>query len=126
MPHPELGLLRQAGILYGLSRTPDRVQRGVPLTGEHNDEVRAEADALDVARPTSPPAPAPTEPSKPPLDGVLVLDLGFAVAGPFATQLMADLGATVIKVNNWRDPWWHTSHIAYGANRGKRSIGIDR
>jgi crotonobetainyl-CoA:carnitine CoA-transferase CaiB-like acyl-CoA transferase len=31
----------------------------------------------------------------------------------------------VIKINNWRDPWWHASHIAYGANRGKRSIGID-
>jgi crotonobetainyl-CoA:carnitine CoA-transferase CaiB-like acyl-CoA transferase len=125
VPHPELGLLRQAGILYGLSRTPGRVQRGVPLTGEHNDEVRAEADALDVARPPSPPAASPAEPSKPPLDGVVVLDLGFAVAGPFATQLMADLGATVIKVNNWRDPWWHASHISYGANRGKQSIGID-
>ena len=38
---------------------------------------------------------------------------------------MADLGAKVIKVNNWRDPWWHANHIAYGANRGKRSVGID-
>jgi crotonobetainyl-CoA:carnitine CoA-transferase CaiB-like acyl-CoA transferase len=31
----------------------------------------------------------------------------------------------VIKVNARRDPWWHANHIAYGANRGKRSIGID-
>ena len=54
-----------------------------------------------------------------------MLDLGFAVAGPFGTQLLADLGANVIKVNTWRDPWWHANHIAYGANRGKRSIGID-
>ena len=54
-----------------------------------------------------------------------MLDLGFAVAGPFGTQLLADLGANVIKVNAWRDPWWHANHIAYGANRGKRSIGID-
>jgi len=56
---------------------------------------------------------------------VTVLDLGFAVAGPFGTQLLADLGADVIKVNAWRDPYWHANHIAYGANRGKRSIGID-
>ena len=54
-----------------------------------------------------------------------MLDLGFAVAGPFGTQVLADLGANVIKVNAWRDPWWHAQHIAYGANRGKRSIGID-
>ena len=54
-----------------------------------------------------------------------VLDLGFAVAGPFGTQVLADLGADVIKVNATRDPWWHATHIAYGANRGKRSICID-
>jgi len=56
---------------------------------------------------------------------VTVLDLGFAVAGPFGTQVLADLGADVIKVNATRDPWWHANHIAYGANRGKRSICID-
>ena len=39
--------------------------------------------------------------------------------------MLADLGATVIKGNATRDPWWHANHIAYGANRGKRSIGID-
>ena len=60
-----------------------------------------------------------------PLAGITVLDLGFAVAGPFGAQVLADLGADVIKVNTWRDPWWHASHIAYGANRNKRSIGID-
>jgi crotonobetainyl-CoA:carnitine CoA-transferase CaiB-like acyl-CoA transferase len=39
--------------------------------------------------------------------------------------VLADLGANVIKVNATRDPWWHATHIAYGANRGKRSICID-
>ena len=64
VPHPELGLLRQVGILYGLSRTPGRVQRGVPLIGENNDEIRAEADAGDLVRPTPPPAPTCTESSQ--------------------------------------------------------------
>jgi crotonobetainyl-CoA:carnitine CoA-transferase CaiB-like acyl-CoA transferase len=72
--------------------------------------------------PSPPPAPAD---GQPPLHGVTVLDLGFAVAGPFGTQVLADLGANVIKVNAWRDPFWHSRHIAYGCNRGKRSIGID-
>ena len=127
LAHPEHGVLRQAGILYGLSRTPGRVQGPVPAVGEHNDEVRAEAADLDAAWHASTPTAAPVtdQHARPPLDGVVVLDLGFAVAGPFATQVMADLGATVIKVNNWTDPWWHANHIAYGANRGKRSIGID-
>jgi len=60
-----------------------------------------------------------------PLDGVTVLDLGFAVAGPFGTQVLADLGANVIKVNATRDPWWHATSHRLRANRGKRSICID-
>jgi len=120
--HPEHGVLRQAGILYGLSATPGRVQRGVPGVGEHNAEVWARADAA-AGSPAPPDVPPPTE--RAPLEGITVLDLGFAVAGPFATQVLADLGATVIKVNNRTDPWWHATHIAYGVNRGKRSVGID-
>jgi crotonobetainyl-CoA:carnitine CoA-transferase CaiB-like acyl-CoA transferase len=121
--HPEHGVLRQVGILYGLSRTPGRVQGPVPLVGEHTAELRAEAGRVPAA-PAADEA-GPVQASAGPLDGVTVLDLGFAVAGPFGTQVLADLGANVIKVNATRDPWWHANHIAYGANRGKRSICID-
>ena len=56
----------------------------------------------------------------------VVLDLGLAVAGPFGTQLLADLGATVIKVNNALfDGFWMRRSIAMCCNRGKRSIPID-
>jgi crotonobetainyl-CoA:carnitine CoA-transferase CaiB-like acyl-CoA transferase len=128
--HPDHGALRQVGIVYGLDRTPGRVQGPVPGVGEHGAEVRAEAHALAPAPVGTAPArvrtataPAAARPA--PLEGVTVLDLGFAVAGPFGTQVLADLGANVIKINTWRDPFWHATHIAYGANRGKRSAGID-
>jgi crotonobetainyl-CoA:carnitine CoA-transferase CaiB-like acyl-CoA transferase len=122
--HPEHGKLRQAGILYHMSHTPGEFRRPVPSVGQHNDEIRAEARAdaptSDRAVPESTPVSL-----KGPLQGVTVLDLGFAVAGPFGTQVLADLGADVIKVNGYRDPWWHAMHIAYGCNRNKRSVGID-
>ena len=128
--HPEHGRLRQVGILYGLSETPGRVQRGVPRVGEHTAAIRAEAANLTPRTSASSPTAAAvgavgTSGAGAPLEGITVLDLGFAVAGPFGTQILADLGADVIKVNAFRDPWWHATHIAYGANRGKRSVGID-
>ena len=118
----EHGHLRQVGIVYGLDLTPGRIQGPVPDVGEHTNAVRDERPE-PLLSDSAPSWPRPTE--RGPLDGVVVLDLGFAVAGPYGCQVLADLGATVIKVNAPRDPWWHATHIAYGANRGKRSICID-
>lgn len=74
-----------------------------------------------------------------PLSDVLVLDLSRVLAGPWATQLLADLGADVIKVEkpgsgddtrHWGPPWLERDDqkvAAYflAANRGKRSVAID-
>ena len=71
--------------------------------------------------------------SRPPLTGLRVLDYGQYVAGPFATMLLADLGADVIKVeppagDQWRryDPFEEgESRHFYALNRGKRSVALD-
>lgn len=76
------------------------------------------------------------------LEGVRVLDLSRILAGPWATQVLADFGADVIKIERpgvgddtrkWGPPYLEdaqgrdTTESAYYlcANRGKRSVAID-
>lgn len=69
-----------------------------------------------------------------PLSGVLVADFSRVLAGPYATMLLADLGAEVIKVESpqgddtrgWVPPARGEESTYYlGVNRGKRSIALD-
>ena len=69
-----------------------------------------------------------------PLDGLLVADFSRVLAGPYATMLLADLGADVIKVESpagdetrtWMPPDRDGVSTYYlGINRGKRSIALD-
>ena len=71
--------------------------------------------------------------SQGPLDGVTVLDFSRVLAGPYATVLLADLGARVIKVepvggDDYRHvgPWIDKESALFAfANRGKESIVLD-
>ena len=78
-----------------------------------------------------------------PLDGITVLDLTRVLAGPTCTQLLGDMGADVIKVENpgtegddtrgWGPPFVESqtgesdrlSTYFMSANRNKRSIAVD-
>jgi crotonobetainyl-CoA:carnitine CoA-transferase CaiB-like acyl-CoA transferase len=70
-----------------------------------------------------------------PLDGILVADFSRVLAGPFATMLLGDLGADVVKVERpgsgddtraWGPPWLGEVSTYYLAlNRNKRSVALD-
>jgi len=69
-----------------------------------------------------------------PLADIRVCDLTQNLAGPYCSQILADLGATVIKIEPpggdmaraWGPPFWGTRSALYlSANRGKRSIVLD-
>ncbi|MGH3423553.1 MAG: CaiB/BaiF CoA transferase family protein [Nocardioidaceae bacterium] len=70
-----------------------------------------------------------------PLDGMVIADFSRVLAGPYATMLLADLGATVVKVEapvgddtrHWGPPWTADGRSTYfsSINRNKRSVVLD-
>src|ERR671939_164021 len=70
---------------------------------------------------------------KPLLEGIRVLDLGRFIAAPYAGQLLADLGADVVRVerprpepDRERGPYLDGQSIYFVTlNRGKRSVAFD-
>ncbi len=84
----------------------------------------------------------PSSPSRGALSHLRVLDMSRVLAGPWAGQILADLGAEVIKIERpgsgddtrgWGPPYLkdaagrdtHESAYYLGANRGKKSVTVD-
>jgi len=118
----DLGPIRQVGISYRMTKSRGAVAGPAPRAGQHTDAVKAEAAAIAGGAHA---ATATGKKLRAPLEGIRVLDIGLAIAGPYGTQLLSDLGAEVIKINAPHDIYWHRNHIAYVANRGKRSIALN-
>jgi crotonobetainyl-CoA:carnitine CoA-transferase CaiB-like acyl-CoA transferase len=69
------------------------------------------------------------------LDDIRVIDATTSVAGPFATMILADLGADVIKIERpgsgddtrgWGPPFWDGQGATFlSLNRNKRSVVLD-
>ena len=69
-----------------------------------------------------------------PLSGIVIVELGHSVAAPFGAQILADLGATVVKVERpgigddarrWAPRWLDSSATYQSLNRNKQSVTVD-
>ena len=70
-----------------------------------------------------------------PMRGIAVVEMGHSVAAPYAGQILADLGATVVKIENpnggddarsWVPPSWQdSSSVFHTLNRNKYSACFD-
>ncbi|EHI12985.1 CaiB/BaiF CoA-transferase family protein [Mycolicibacterium thermoresistibile] len=125
----EYGAIRAVGDVVRLSRCPATVGETTYPPGSHNDWVRSVEDGRPAkarsgesesgasrSSGANPPAP---------LAGIRVLDLGLAIAGPFGAQVLAALGADVIRVSSRQDETWMRTQYSHMSNRGKRSVVID-
>jgi len=120
LPHPELGPVELPGVPLKLSETPGEVRHVLQ---------RASLEELTSDRPERASAVAgrrAASSSGGPLAGVRVLDLGAIIAAPFASALLASLGADVIKVEPVAGDSFRTYGPGFlGYNQGKRSIALD-
>ena len=121
---PPLGTLRSSGPMFRASASPLCIRRPAPQPGEHQQEVLAEIFCQVQGTST---LPLVERRRGLPLEGVRIVDLSRAWAGPYGTRYLADFGAEVIKVETAKyPPGREPASPSYGeVNRNKRPITLN-
>ena len=78
---------------------PPTLRHRAPRIGEHNDEILSQLAAPVPAATPDLPAPDPK-----PLAGIKILDFGWFMVGPVTTNVLADYGATIVKIESATRP----------------------
>ena len=126
------GDTRFPGPFAKFSATPIRYRRPPPRLDEHAAELHDEPERV-------PAATLAEAPGRLPLEGVKVLDLFWVIAGPAGSRMLADYGATVVRVESKRrvdtlrvsPPWQFTQPNLEGAagfqsaNANKLGLSLD-
>ena len=141
VPNPGGGFI-QPRVPYRNTAHPSVAFRPAPRLGQHTDEVLSQLPADPGSG--DPAQQKGTDPSASPdalpLDGVRVVDMTAFWAGPYATLVLATLGADVIHIESMQRPdgmrfgsartpaddqWWEFGPTFQHANVGKRSVTLD-
>ncbi len=108
--HPQFGeTMTYPGSFSKSSVFPSNGHHRAPLIGEHNEEIRArmlssEWKRSPLPKPATGSADTSRKANQQAFAGLKVLDFTQAIAGPLATRLLADQGATVIHVESETRP----------------------
>tara|TARA_B100002003_G_scaffold208255_1_gene202865 strand:- start:16 stop:2364 length:2349 start_codon:yes stop_codon:yes gene_type:complete len=118
----EMDGIKQLGPLANLTQTPGAIAGPAPRLGQHDDSaqfslaVSSQQTAIDAGS------------TKPPLDGVTVLEFATIIAAPMGASFLGDMGARVIKVELIGGDPIRGMGPGIGASRvnnSKESISID-
>ena len=144
--HPEAGSLQYPGPLVQLHGSPLKVSGPAPLLGQHNDDILDDNPPLPLRERAGVRVKNLTGEPSAALQDVRIVDLGSAWAGPMAGQLLADMGAEVIKVESRarmdgmrlgrpmvgedlaggdRGLWPELQPVFHGLNRNKLSVTLN-
>jgi len=130
---PKLGRIIEIGPLAKIPGAPATVSASAPRPGQHTDEILKAKSASSFTAPARPANLAR------PLDGITIVECAYYYATPFATALLAELGARVIKIEPLRgDPYRSLASSGVGdpvlnlghnnmvrAMQGKESIALN-
>ncbi|HZZ34077.1 MAG TPA: CoA transferase, partial [Caulobacteraceae bacterium] len=117
LAHPTLGPVEMPGVALKLRETPGAVT-GL-MREAREDDLAAFAAQEPATAPSAQPGPAP-------LAGIKVLDLGTVIAGAYASAILGNFGADVIKIESAEgDPFRPYGVGFMNYNRGKRGLGLD-
>ena len=113
---------RQPGSLVRYSQSEVRIGQRAPTLGEHTSDVQEQRTAHGSVRGAS------NSTGGGPLAGVTVIDFATFFAAPYATSLLANLGARVIKIEALGGDYSRFSAgglLAFPTTQGKESIAVD-